>query len=66
MELQELDPPKRLGEQVRELILGVDVARLDAPIVQTPSDEVAPHPHMLAPVMKNGFFARARVDLLST
>ena len=29
-ELKELDPPKGLGEQVRKLILGVDVARLDA------------------------------------
>ena len=30
-ELKELDPPKGLGEQVRKLVLGVDVARLDAP-----------------------------------
>jgi len=28
--LKELDPPKGLGEQVCKLILGVDVARLDA------------------------------------
>ena len=29
-ELKELDPPKGLSEQVRKLVLGVDVARLDA------------------------------------
>ena len=45
-ELKELDPPKRLGEQVRKLVLGVDVARLDAPFLQTASDEVLPH-HVL-------------------
>ena len=28
VELNELDPPKGLGEQVRKLVLGVDVARL--------------------------------------
>jgi hypothetical protein len=33
--LKELDPPKGLGEQVRKLILGVDVARIDAPFCQT-------------------------------
>jgi hypothetical protein len=30
-ELQEPDPPKRLGEQVCKLVLGVDIACLDAP-----------------------------------
>lgn len=53
-ELKELEPPKRLGEQVRKLILGVDVARLDAPFLQTASDEVVPHPDVLAPFMENG------------
>jgi hypothetical protein len=53
-EFHELDPPKRLGEQVRELILGVDVARLDAPFIQAASDEVVPHPDVLAPFVKNG------------
>jgi hypothetical protein len=38
--LKELDPPKGLGEQVRKLILGVDVARLDVPFFQTITDEV--------------------------
>jgi hypothetical protein len=53
-ELQEPDPPKRLGEQVCKLVLGVDVALLDAPFLQTTSDEVVPHPNVLAPFMKNG------------
>jgi hypothetical protein len=30
--LLELDPPKGLGEKVGELVLGVDVAGLDAPL----------------------------------
>ena len=30
-ELKELDPPKRLGKQVRKLVLGVDVACLVPP-----------------------------------
>jgi hypothetical protein len=65
-ELQEPDPPKRLGDQVCKLVLGVDVACLDAPFLQTASDEVVPHPDVLAPFMENGFFSRARADLLST
>jgi hypothetical protein len=32
-ERQEPDPPKRLGEQVSKLVLGVDVACLDAPFL---------------------------------
>jgi hypothetical protein len=31
--LKELDPPKGLVEQIRKLILGVDVARLKAPFL---------------------------------
>ena len=42
-ELKELDPPKRLGKQVRKLVLGVDVACIDSPFLQTASDEVVPH-----------------------
>jgi hypothetical protein len=53
-ELQEPDPRKRLGEQVCKLVLGVDVACLDAPFLQTASDEVVPHPDVLSPFMKNG------------
>jgi hypothetical protein len=52
-ELQEPDPPKRLGEQVSKLVLGVDVACLDAPFLQTASDEVVPHPDVLAPFIEN-------------
>jgi hypothetical protein len=55
-ELQKPDPPnppKRLGEQICKLILGVDVACLDAPFLQTASDEVIPHPDVLAPFMEN-------------
>jgi hypothetical protein len=41
--LKELDPPKGLGKQIRKLVLGVDVARLEAPFLQAASDEVVPH-----------------------
>jgi hypothetical protein len=64
--LKELDLPKGLGEQIRKLVLGVDVARLEAPFLQAASDEVVPHLNVLAPFMKMGFFARVRADLLST
>jgi hypothetical protein len=64
--LKELDPPKGLGEQVRKLVLGVDVACLDAPFLQAASDEVVPHPDVLAPFMENGVLCQARADLLST
>ena len=53
-ELKELDPPKGLGEQIRKLILGVDVARLDVSFLQAASDEVIPHPDVLAPFVENG------------
>ena len=52
--LKELDPSKGLGEQICKLILGVDVARLDASFLQAASDEVIPHPDVLAPFMENG------------
>ena len=55
-ELKELDPPKGLGEQVRKLVLGVDVARLNAPFLQTASDEVVPHPDVLAAFVEDGVF----------
>jgi hypothetical protein len=51
--LKEFDHFNGLGEQIRELILGVDVARLEAPFLQAASDEVVPHPDVLAPFMKN-------------
>jgi hypothetical protein len=52
--LKELDPPKGLDEQIRKLVLGVDVARLEVPFLQAVSNEVVPHPDVLAPFMKNG------------
>jgi hypothetical protein len=51
--LKELDPPKGLVEQVGKLILGVDVARMDAPFCQTVTDEVVSHPDVLAPFMEH-------------
>jgi hypothetical protein len=51
VELKELDPPKRLSEQVCKLILGVHVARLDASFIQIASDEVVLYPNVLGPFM---------------
>jgi hypothetical protein len=51
--LKELDPPKGFDVQIRKLILDVDVARLEAPFLQPASNEVIPHPDVLAPFMKN-------------
>jgi hypothetical protein len=62
-ELQEPNPPKRLGEQVCKLILGVDVACLDAPFLQTASDEMVPHPDVLAPFMENGVLGQHQSGL---
>jgi hypothetical protein len=31
--LKELDPPMGLGEQIRKVVFGVDVARPDAPFL---------------------------------
>ena len=53
-EFEELDPPKRLGEQVCELVRGVDVARLDAPFFHTAADEVIPQSDVLAPFVEHG------------
>ena len=58
--LKELDPPKGLGEQIRKLVLGVDVARLDASFLQAASDEVIPHPDVLAPFMENGVLCQGQ------
>jgi hypothetical protein len=62
-ELQEPDPPKRLDEQVCKLILGVDVVCLDAPFFQTTSDEVVPHPDVLAPFMENRVLGQGQSGL---
>jgi hypothetical protein len=61
--LKELDPPKGLGEQVRKLVLGIDVVRLGAPFLQAASDEVVPHPDVLAPFMENGVLCQGQSGL---
>jgi hypothetical protein len=61
--LKELDPPKGLGEQIRKLVLGVDVARLEVPFLQTASDEVVTHPDVLALFMKNGVLYQGQSGL---
>jgi hypothetical protein len=58
--LKELDPFKGLGEQIRKLVLGVDVARIEAPFLQAASDEVIPHPDKLAPFMINGVLCQGQ------
>jgi hypothetical protein len=45
------------------LFLGVDVAYLDAPFLQTASDEVLPHPDVLALFMKNGVLGQGQSRL---
>jgi hypothetical protein len=61
--LKELDPPKGLGEQVCKLILGVDVARMDAPFCQTVTDEVVSHSDVLAPFMEHGVLGQCQSGL---
>jgi hypothetical protein len=61
--LKELDPPNELGEQIHKLVLGVDVARLEVPFLQAASDEVVPHPDMLAPFIKNGVLCQGQSGL---
>jgi hypothetical protein len=51
--LLELDPPKRLGQEVGELVLDVDVVGPDTPFIQAASDEVIPHPDVLAALMED-------------
>lgn len=62
-EFEELDPPKRLGEQVCELVRGVDVARLDAPFFQAAADEVIPQSDVLAPFVENGVLCQSQGGL---
>jgi hypothetical protein len=62
-ELQEPDPPKRLGEQVCKLVLGVDVACLDVAFLQTASNEVVPHPDVLTPFMENRVLGQGQSGL---
>jgi hypothetical protein len=61
--LKELNPPKGLGEQIRKPVLGVDVARLEAIFLQPTSDEVVPHPDVLALFMKNGVLCQGQSGL---
>jgi len=60
--LLELDPPKGLGVEV-ELILGVDVAGLDAPFIQAASDEVVLDPDMLDALMEDGVLRQGQGGL---
>ena len=62
--LKELDPPKGLGEQIHKLVLGVDVARLEVPFLQAASDEVVPHPDVVALFMKNGVLCQGQSRLV--
>jgi hypothetical protein len=58
--LKKLDSPKGLDEQIRKLVLGVDVARLEASFLQAASDEVVPYPDVLAAFMKNGVLCQGQ------
>jgi hypothetical protein len=58
--LKELNPPKGLGEQICKLILGVDVACMDAPFCQTVTDKVVSHPDVLAPFMEHGVLGQCQ------
>jgi hypothetical protein len=61
--LNKLDLPKGLGEQVCKLILGVDVARLDAPFCLAVSNEVVSQPDVLAPFMEHGVLGQCQSEL---
>jgi hypothetical protein len=62
--LKELDPPKGFGEQIRKLVLGVDIARFEAPFLQAVSNEMVPHPDVLASFMKNGVLCQGQSRLV--
>ena len=64
--LLELDLPKRLGEKVGELILGVDVADLDALIIQATSDEVVLDADMLVVLMEDKVLRQCQGGLAVT
>jgi hypothetical protein len=63
VKVKELDPPKGLSEQIRKLVLGVDVARLEVPFLQEASDEVVSYPDVLAPLMKNEVLCQGQSGL---
>ncbi len=58
--LLELHSPKGLGEKVCQLILGVDVAGLDAPLVQAAPNEVVLDADVLVALMEDGSLLRPR------
>ena len=59
----ELDPPKGLGEEVGELVLGVDVASLDAPLIQAAPDKLVLDADMLAALMEDGVLRQSQGGL---
>jgi hypothetical protein len=61
--LKELGPPKGLGEQIHKLVFSVDVARLEVRFLQAASNEVVPHPDVIAPFMKNGVLCQDQSGL---
>jgi len=63
-EFNELDPPKWLGEQIGQLIRGVDVACLDAPFLQAGPDEMVPQPDVLASFMEHGVLRQGQSRLV--
>ena len=63
VKLLELDLPKGLGEKVGELILGVDVAGLDAPLIQAAPNEVVLDSDMLAALMEDGVLRQGQGGL---
>jgi hypothetical protein len=63
VKLLELDLPKGLGDEVGELVLGVDLADLDAPLIQAAFDEVVLDPDMLASLMEDGVLRQGQGGL---
>ena len=59
----ELDLPKGHGEKVGKLVVGVDVAGLDAPLVQVALDEVVLDTDMLAVLMEDGVLRQGQGGL---
>jgi len=61
--LMELDLPKGHGEKVGKLVVGVDVAGLDAPLIQAAPDEVVLNADMLAALMEDGVLRQGQGGL---
>jgi hypothetical protein len=51
--LLELDPPKALGKKVGKLVLGVNAAGLDTPLIQVAPNKVVLDSDMLAMLMED-------------